>query len=177
MAQTLAALTFLLILAQSAPKEFQKPRDVWQQPREIQQPKGPWLTPKELQTIDEGCTARLRVAADALFAFDSADLGEQAAAKLGALQAEIETRRGGRVSIEGHTDAMGTPDYNRKLSESRARAVRDHLAKMGWIPAGTPIQGRGESSPVAPNTKPDGSDDPEGRAKNRRVEVVVDSCS
>lgn len=46
----------------------------------------------------------------------------------------------------------------------------------GALPAATPIQGWGKRRPVAPNAKPDGSDDPAGRQKNRRVEVVLDLC-
>jgi outer membrane protein OmpA-like peptidoglycan-associated protein len=45
------------------------------------------------------------------------------------------------------------------------------------IPAATPIRGFGKTKPVAPNTTPDGRDDPEGRQKNRRVEVVFDTCT
>jgi outer membrane protein OmpA-like peptidoglycan-associated protein len=50
------------------------------------------------------------------------------------------------------------------------------LAAKGVVAAATPIQGWGERKPVAPNTKPDGSDDPQGRQKNRRVEVILDLC-
>jgi outer membrane protein OmpA-like peptidoglycan-associated protein len=50
------------------------------------------------------------------------------------------------------------------------------LAAKGAVAGSTPIQGWGERKPVAPNTKLDGSDDPQGRQKNRRVEVVLDLC-
>jgi photosystem I P700 chlorophyll a apoprotein A2 len=61
-----------------------------------------------------------------------------------------------------------------KLSENRADAVKAWLVKNASI-AGSRIttQGWGETKPVAPNKKPDGSDDPEGRQKNRRVEIVL----
>ena len=72
---------------------------------------------------------------------------------------------------------MGTDAYNLKLSEARARTVRDWLAKQKLIPASTPIRGLGKSMPVAPNTTPDGKDDPEGRQRNRRVEVVFEGCA
>jgi outer membrane protein OmpA-like peptidoglycan-associated protein len=62
------------------------------------------------------------------------------------------------------------------LSEQRAATVRDWLAAHGYVPASTPIKGYGKADPVAPNTKPDGSDDPQGRQKNRRVEVVIQTC-
>jgi OmpA-OmpF porin, OOP family len=80
------------------------------------------------------------------------------------------------ATLEGHTDAKGTDAYNQTLSEKRAQTVKDWLVAHGALPATTPIQGWGKRKPIAPNTKPDGSDDPAGRQKNRRVEVVVDTC-
>lgn len=55
--------------------------------------------------------------------------------------------------------------------------MRDWLAGRQAIPASTPIRGYGKSTPVAPNTTADGKDDPEGRQKNRRVEVVFEGCA
>ena len=63
------------------------------------------------------------------------------------------------------------------LSEKRAITVRGWLVNHGYVPEGTPIEGLGQRNPVAPNTRPDGSDDPEGRQKNRRIEIVIDTCS
>jgi outer membrane protein OmpA-like peptidoglycan-associated protein len=66
--------------------------------------------------------------------------------------------------------------YNLKLSLRRAAAVKDYLAlKEGFSVPSISIEGRGEASPVAPNETPDGQDDPEGRQKNRRVEILVKS--
>jgi outer membrane protein OmpA-like peptidoglycan-associated protein len=64
-----------------------------------------------------------------------------------------------------------------KLSEARATTVRDWLAAHGTIPSATPIKGFGKTKPVAPNKTADGKDDPQGRQKNRRVEVVFDICT
>lgn len=77
----------------------------------------------------------------------------------------------------GHTDAIGSDDYNDRLSEARAKTVRDWLASHAFVPAETGIKGMGKRQPIAANSKPDGSDDPEGRQKNRRVEVDIDTCS
>ena len=79
-----------------------------------------------------------------------------------------------KVEVAGHTDSVGTDAYNQKLSERRAKAVYDYLTKNG-IDAGRLVgpHGYGESRPIAPNTNPDGSDNPEGRAKNRRTELNV----
>lgn len=63
--------------------------------------------------------------------------------------------------------------YNQKLSERRANAVRDWLAnREGLKNTRFATRGFGAKKPVAPNTTPDGSDDPEGRQKNRKVEII-----
>ncbi|MCF5940197.1 OmpA family protein, partial [Xanthomonas perforans] len=79
-----------------------------------------------------------------------------------------------KVEVAGHTDSKGTDAYNQKLSERRATTVYDYLTKNGVDASRLvgPI-GYGESRPIAPNTNPDGSDNPEGRAKNRRTELNV----
>ncbi len=188
-------LGFALALAAPAfaeearkPGEIAAPSGRWQVPGEIQQPKGSWQVPGKIQTpgqiqkpgeiqqVVEKCRTRLVVGADALFEFDRAELTAAAEASLAALEPAIRENRARHVSVEGHTDAKGATDYNQALSERRAGTVRDWLVRRGAVPAGTPMVGYGESRPVAPNVKPDGSDDPEGRAKNRRVEVVLDTC-
>lgn len=79
-----------------------------------------------------------------------------------------------KVEVAGHTDSKGTDAYNQGLSERRAKAVYDYLTSNGVDAsrlAGP--NGYGESRPIAPNTNEDGSDNPEGRAKNRRTELNV----
>ncbi|MBW1660432.1 MAG: OmpA family protein, partial [Deltaproteobacteria bacterium] len=79
---------------------------------------------------------------------------------------------------EGHTDSKGSEEYNLALSQRRADSVKVWLIEEGGLKGITIItKGYGESKPVAPNTKPDGSDNPEGRAKNRRVEIYVSLLS
>ena len=93
------------------------------------------------------------------------------------MAAAAEIRQGGKpVQVEGHTDSKGGDAYNVRLSEARATTVRDWMAGQGLIPAETPIKGYGKTKPAVPNTTADGPDDPEGRQKNRRVEVVFDTC-
>jgi len=77
------------------------------------------------------------------------------------------------VSVEGHTDSIGSADANLALSERRARSVADALAGLGVAGSRLSIQGLGETYPVAANVHGDGSDNPAGRARNRRVEVVI----
>src|SRR5699024_5054641 len=71
------------------------------------------------------------------------------------------------VSIEGFTDSRGADDMNLKLSQDRANAVQDYLISQGVQREKLRAMGRGESDPVASN------DTAEGRANNRRVEIVV----
>ena len=71
------------------------------------------------------------------------------------------------VSVEGFTDSRGADDMNLKLSQDRANAVKDYLVSQGVKPEKVRAMGRGEANPVASN------DTPEGRANNRRVEIVV----
>lgn len=110
------------------------------------------------------------LAADVLFAFGSAELTGQAAGRLA--EAAAAARGGGPVAVTGYTDAVGDDASNLALSERRAAAVRDALAPQ--LPGvDLTVIGRGEADPVAPNTRPDGSDNPAGRAANRRVTLTT----
>ncbi|TXC77064.1 OmpA family protein [Luteibaculum oceani] len=78
-----------------------------------------------------------------------------------------------KVEISSHTDWFGTDSYNEDLSQRRAQSVVDYLIKKG-IPAERLVaKGYGEKQPIAPNQNPDGSDNPVGRAKNRRTEFRI----
>lgn len=182
-----AAALLALALPSAAQHEIQKPKDNWQKPGEIQKPRDTWQQPGAIQvpkgiqairTEEAKCTKRFSVGADALFEFDKATLTPDAEETLNALLPLLAKagKHPAPAIIEGHTDAKGTDAYNQTLSEKRAQTVKDWLVAHGAVPATTPVQGWGKRKPVAPNTKPDGSDDPAGRQKNRRVEVVVDTC-
>jgi outer membrane protein OmpA-like peptidoglycan-associated protein len=71
------------------------------------------------------------------------------------------------MQIEGHTDSVGSDGFNVRLSEQRADAVKDYLGEQGVSLASITAQGFGKAEPVASN------DTPEGRQRNRRVEIVV----
>ncbi len=117
----------------------------------------------------------IRLPGDVLFAFGSAELTPAAREAIAAVDDEIGGGTG-TVTIEGHTDAIGSDADNQALSERRAAAVRGALeAALGSGYQYTSV-GFGETRPVAPNTKPDGSDDPDGRALNRRVEIRTGSA-
>lgn len=125
-------------------------------------------------TVNEGTGGLVTVNADVLFAFDSAQLGPQAAALVrqaaGVIAAKADPAK--PVAVTGHTDAKGGDAYNQQLSERRAGAVSAALTATGLLPGyALRAQGRAAKEPVAPNTTPSGADDPAGRALNRRVEI------
>lgn len=147
----------------------------FQVPGEIQRP-GDIQVPKGVQEIKEKCKERLLVSSDTLFEFDKYTLTPKAAAALSALGPVVRQYARHPITIEGHTDAKGNDTYNQKLSEQRAKAVHDWLATNQFIYSTSGIVGYGKKQPVAPNENADGSDNPQGRAKNRRVEIVIDTC-
>jgi outer membrane protein OmpA-like peptidoglycan-associated protein len=129
---------------------------------------------QDLQVKEIGNEVRIDLAADVLFDFDKADLLPKGQETLGKAAAIIKERAKGSVRIEGHTDSKGSDAYNMPLSERRANAVRDWFRRKGGL-ANVPFitKGFGATKPVAPNQKPDGSDDSQGRQKNRRVEIIL----
>jgi len=130
---------------------------------------------KQVEVITTKCEERLRVGSDFLFDFDRAELRSEAEPALAELARRV-AEANKMVIIEGHTDAKGTDSYNQSLSERRATAVRIALAGRGLGYEKLNIRGFGKTRPVAPNQQPDGSDDPDGRQRNRRVEVVINTC-
>jgi outer membrane protein OmpA-like peptidoglycan-associated protein len=120
-----------------------------------------------------GNQERFTLAADVLFAFDKADLTPAARSRLREVTDALRRKTTGEVRIDGYTDAKGSPAYNLGLSLRRARAVQAALqAALPGSPLRFVARGHGEADPVAANTRPDGSDNPKGRAKNRRVTIT-----
>jgi OOP family OmpA-OmpF porin len=108
------------------------------------------------------------------FDFDKSDITKADVAELKKAIDFLWKYPNAKVKLEGHTDSNGTEEYNQKLSERRAEAVRQYLIKEGAVEkAMISATGYGELRPVAPNTTKDGKDNPEGRAENRRVEVLI----
>lgn len=113
---------------------------------------------------------------DVLFEFNRAHLTSNAQSKVADIAAVLKQRAGNRqISVEGHADAVGSESYNQALSQNRAEAVAQELSYAGVNETRLATRGYGEKYPVAPNTSSDGSDNPAGRAKNRRVEVVIEN--
>jgi outer membrane protein OmpA-like peptidoglycan-associated protein len=109
------------------------------------------------------------------FAFDSADLDPQARRVVDRIAYVLNDPRAASrtVVLEGHADAVGTEAYNLTLSRYRAESIARELIGLGVRRDRVSVEAFGESRPVAPNTNPDGTDSPAGRARNRRVEAVI----
>jgi outer membrane protein OmpA-like peptidoglycan-associated protein len=105
---------------------------------------------------------------DVFFSSGQADLKAEARGNLKPVLDFIDRYPGRTVSIEGHTDDRGADDANQALSERRAGSVRDALVALGADASRFQVVGRGEASPLADNGTTD------GRARNRRVEVIVE---
>jgi photosystem I P700 chlorophyll a apoprotein A2 len=127
---------------------------------------------RDLNAEVRGRVVRIALSADVLFDFDKAELKREARPALDKVVALLKSYSKANARIEGHTDSKGDKAYNQKLSERRAESVRKFLAGQGAT-LRMSTRGWGETKPVAPNARPDGKDDPDGRQKNRRVEITV----
>jgi OOP family OmpA-OmpF porin len=123
------------------------------------------LTPLEQGLVYETHT----VSAQALFDFDKYVLKPQGIAELQKLGALIRSQgmTVGDIDVVGHTDSVGSDEYNQRLSERRAMAVKNFLVSQGVNGSIIDVIGMGERQPVASN------DTAEGRAMNRRVDILV----
>ncbi len=119
----------------------------------------------------DGSGVAVTISSDVLFAFDSADLTAIARGQLSDLAAQI-SHTTATVGVNGYTDSTGTPAYNVILSQRRANAVADLLRPSAPHDVLVSATGHGSANPVASDTSPDGSDNPAGRAQNRRVTIT-----
>src|SRR6267143_5992961 len=115
---------------------------------------------------------QIELSSDVLFDFDKSDLRPVAIPSLLKVVTVMQSYPAHVGTIGGHTDGKGGKEYNQKLSERRANSVKTWLVGHGASNEMN-TQGFGDTKPVAANTKPNGSDDPEGRQKNRRVEITL----
>ncbi len=103
-----------------------------------------------------------------LFATNKSDLMPAASERLNQVADALKEVEGRRIRVIGYTDNVGKDEYNQQLSQKRAESVRSHLISRGVREDLVVAEGRGEADPVASNANP------EGRANNRRVEIVVE---
>ena len=127
----------------------------------------PDIEPFEPEVTSDGDDTVVSLDTDVLFDFGKADLSDEAEEAVVAAVEDVPD--GASIQVVGHTDSIGSDADNLALSKKRAQAAataitaeRDDLT--------TKVSGKGESDPVAPNTRGD-EDNPEGREKNRRVEI------
>ena len=101
------------------------------------------------------------------FAFNSADIQTQSEKEIRYLYDFLQRNPKLTIEISGHTDTIGTENYNQTLSLSRAQALLNRLQSKGISTDRMTAIGKGSKEPIAPNSTED------GRAKNRRVEVKI----
>lgn len=105
------------------------------------------------------------ISGDVAFEFDRSEIRPAFYPELDAIAAELQNYPDATINVAGHTDSIGTEQYNEGLSMRRAEAVANYLENAGISRDRMIVEGFGETQPVASN------DNPEGRAENRRVEV------
>jgi OOP family OmpA-OmpF porin len=127
-------------------------------PKPAPPPPPPPPAPKAERTI---------VLDNVLFDFDKTAIKPDAAKILDRLVTFLKENPDKRVDLEGHTDSVGTDQYNQGLSERRAASVKDYVVKKGIDGSRITARGLGKAKPIADNNTE------QGRAKNRRVEVKI----
>ena len=118
-----------------------------------------------VERVGEGI--QVTFASGLLYDFDSDEVKPTARGNLQSLAQSLDKYPGSELLILGHTDSVGTADYNKRLSVRRADAAAEYLMSQGVDRSRVATGGLGEEEPVAPN------DTPEGRSRNRRVEVAI----
>jgi len=106
-----------------------------------------------------------------LFDFNKYTLKPTAREKLAKVSGILLAHPDPKVQVEGHTDSIGSEEYNQKLSEERAGSVKDYLVSQNVHDNNVTAEGFGKNDPIADNSTA------AGRAKNRRVELVVSGAS
>lgn len=108
------------------------------------------------------------------FEYDRAELHPRAQKQLEVVAGMLKSDPAKKLRITGHTDARGNDSYNIQLSQSRAESVKQQLVAIGVPADQVETTGLGKAQPLGPNQKADGTDDPEGRSRNRRAEIFLD---
>lgn len=120
----------------------------------------------DARSTDRGVVVNLP---DVLFEFGRADITPQARSTAREIAEVLRSVPDRTVSVEGHTDSVGTDGYNQQLSENRARSVAQELGSQGVSRRQIKTRGFGEREPIASNNTDS------GRERNRRVEVIIEN--
>jgi outer membrane protein OmpA-like peptidoglycan-associated protein len=130
---------------------------------------------QEFQAQQSGRSLSMNLSGDVLFDYDKATLKPEAEQALKKVAVVLSQFPESKVTVEGYTDSKGSKPFNMQLALARAQAVKDWLVKNGGVATTTiATKGFGEQYPIAPNKNTDGSDNPIGRALNRRVSIIVE---
>lgn len=130
---------------------------------------------QEFQAQQSGRSLSMNLSGDVLFDYDKAMLKPEAEIALKKVAVVLSQFPESKVTVEGYTDSKGTKSTNMQLSLARAQAVKDWLVTNGGVAAaGIATKGFGEQYPIAANKNTNGTDNPVGRALNRRVSIIVE---
>lgn len=131
------------------------------------------ITLDTLMVLDRLEKNKVFVLKNIYFGYDSADIRPASAHELDKLVEILNDNPEIKIEMSSHTDSVGTIESNINLSQRRAAASVNYLIKKGIAPERLVAKGYGESKPIARNTNPNGTDNPEGRQKNRRTEFKI----
>jgi len=121
----------------------------------------------QIDVVNNGNELIVRMPQDILFAVNSATVSSGLRGDLGVLAANLNRYPNSIIEVQGHTDNTGSSAYNLNLSQQRAQSVTSILAANGVSQARLRAVGMGEDRPIASNLTP------EGRAQNRRVDIII----
>jgi len=121
----------------------------------------------QIDVVNTGNELVVRMPQDILFATGSSSVSSGLRGDLGVLAANLNRYPNSVVEVQGHTDNVGTSAFNVNLSQQRAQAVTSILASNGVSQSRLRAVGLGEDRPIASNLTP------EGRAQNRRVDIII----
>jgi outer membrane protein OmpA-like peptidoglycan-associated protein len=137
------------------------------------------LSPADTMSIAQNATKKT-IVADApatiqgiLFPFNGTELGENEEKEVDKLATIMKDNPSLTISIIGYTDSWGKDQYNLLLSENRAKSVKAKIVKKGISTTRIKTAGKGKENPIAINENENGTDNPEGRTFNRRVEFEI----
>ncbi|MBR3628769.1 MAG: autotransporter domain-containing protein, partial [Elusimicrobia bacterium] len=152
-------------------KEEQELRDAKAKERELQEKIQNYETKivseQEAQKMKEKTIKSIRMEGKPTFKFGTSELNNNGKESLKKVAKELENYPDADLLIEGHTDSVGPEDVNQRISEERAAAMATSLKKDYRVPNDISVIGKGEKEPIASNATK------EGRAKNRRVEIIL----
>lgn len=123
--------------------------------------------------IDKKSTSIVFQLKNIYFGYDSANINPTSAKELDKLVEILEDNPDIRIELSSHTDSVGTVEKNMDLSQRRAQSSVNYLVKKGIDPSRLVAKGYGKGRPIARNTNPNGTDNPVGRARNRRTEFRI----